>query len=600
MSGALPNVRRVIDHAARLRRRQAVLSEVLLTGAFAAGAMLLVILAARLVPALGLPPGHAAWRWIALAAGAVVLGAALRRFLGRSDALGDAIAVDERLGLRDRLSTSLALVREDAPFAQAAVRDGETLAAERTLPERVKRAFAVQWPQWWWVAPVLALAAFMSAWFLPQFDPWSRDDQATPEEVRQVQDAVSREIDTVTKAIESNPDLANAMEAELDAMSEPKVDDPVSPEELRREGLRKITEIQERLEQLLEGEEAQTLEALKDQLSGMQLPKSPEAMKLAEALKRGDFAKAKEALEALQKDLAEGKLSEEQKEALSKAIEKMAEELAQSESERKAVEEALKQAGLDPQLASNPEALKQALENSQRLNDSQRQALQKAAQCQQSAAQMRKQLAQQMSQMASQCKGGQQGQNGQCGQGVGEMLSALEMQQAMMMQAKAAASACKGGKAGLCSGGAPGSNPGGGFSNGMTNSGGIGGGWRPEMPTATKTKVEQAKGDGSDADVIAREFIEGTPTVGTSNAVLKRVEAMATSAADEGTDDEPTPPDRVEVQKHYFGQVKKQIEARRAAAGGAGSSAAPASGTPAPAAPAPGAPSAPTSKPTSP
>jgi len=543
-------------------------------GAFVAAAVLLLILVARFVPQLGLPPGHAAWPWIIGAAVLAALVPGVLRSMTRRDELEDAIAVDERLALRDRLSSAISLShsRDESAFALAAVRDGETLAADRALPERIRRAFAVRWPAYWWVAPVLAVAALVAAQLLPQLDPWSRRRPATDEEVKQVHEAIAREIEPVIKAIEEKPELAAALAPELEKLTkDATLDEKREIDEPRREALRNLTEISEQLEKLLENEQSLTMEALKDQLSGLELPKSPEALKFAEALKRGDFALAKKALESLQNDIQQGKLTEEQKEALAKALEQMAEDLAKSESDRKAVEQALEQAGLDPQLASNPDALKQALENSQRLTEAQRQALQKAAQCQQGAAQMRKELSQQMAKMASQCKGGQQGEGGQCGAGMGDMLSDLEMKQALMMQAKAAANACKGGKAGLCSGMGAGSCSGGGINNGMTNSGGIGGGWRPEMPNATKSKIEQAKGNDSNADVIAREFIEGTPTVGQSEAVLRSIDALTSSSAEEGTDDDPTPPHLAAVHKHYFGQLQKQVEARRNAAKKSGS-----------------------------
>jgi len=560
----LPNVQRVVAIASRLERRQAALRRVLTVGAIAAGALLLLVIVVRVTPAIGLPPGHAAWPWIALGAAFIALAAGLMELLRPRDALADAIAVDERLSLRDRLSSAMALRTESAAFAQAAVRDGERVASDGSLPARVGRVFAVRWPSTWWVAPVLALAAFVSAWLLPQLDIWSRSGDPTQAEVQQARDDAAREIEGVIKAIEENPQLAEALAAEVEALAKDATpEDRKTPEEIRREALRKLTELSERLDEMLKDEQALTMEALKDQLSSLSLPNAPELQKFAEALKRGDFSKAREALEALQKDLQNGSLSEEQREALAKALEKMAEELAKSESERQALEEALQDAGLDPQLASNPDALKEAMENNPRLSESQREALRKAAQSQQKAGEMRKELAKQMSQMASECKGGQQGDGKQCGAGMGGMLSDMEMKQVMMMQAKAAASACKGGKDGLCQGSGQGQ---GGNRNGMTSGGGIGGGWRPEMPSATKTRIEQAKGNDPNADVIAREFIEGTPTVGASTAVLRKLEAHAASSAEEGNDDDPTPPHLVGLHKHYFGEFKRQVEAKRAAA----------------------------------
>jgi len=561
---SLPNIHRVVTIASRRVRRVNALRRASLVGATVAGVAFVLVIVARVTPALGLPPGSQAWPWITVAAAAAVALAALIAYFAPRTQLADAIEVDQRLGLRDRLSSALSLAREDAPFAVAAVRDGERTASDRGLPAKVAKAFAVEWPRTWWVAPVLALAAFMAAWLMPQMDLWSRSNGVEAEDVQLARDDAAREIGAVVKQIEENPLLAEALAAEVDkAGADFSGDKPTAPEEIRREALKKLTELSEKLDELVNDEKAQSLEALKDQLASLNLPEAPEAAKFAEALKRGDFGKANEALKALQQALEKGTLTPEQREALAEALEKMAEELAKSEAERKAIEDALREAGLDPQLASNPEALKNALENSQKLSESQKQALEKALQCQNGAAQMRKELAQQMSQMASQCKGGKPGDGGKPGAGgqLGEMLSDLEMSQVMLNQAKAAQGACKGGKASLCQGSG---GCGGGFANGMTNSGGIGGGARPEMRTATKSKIEQAQGKKDGADVIAREFIEGAPIVGESTAVLRRIELNASAVAEEGSDDDPIPSHLTDVHKHYFGELKKKIDARRA------------------------------------
>jgi len=387
--------------------------------------------------------------------------------------------------------------------------------------------------------------------------------------VQAARDDAAREIEAVVRQIEENPQLAEALASEVEkAGQDLTAEKPNSPEQIRREALRKLTELSEKLDELLKDEKAQSLEALKDQLASMNLPEAPEAAKFAEALKRGDFSKANEALKALQEALKNDALTPEQRDALAKALEQMAEDLLKSEADRKAIEEALREAGLDPQLASNPEALRHAMENSQKMTDSQREALQKALQCQNGASQMRKELAQQMSKMASQCKGGKQGdgsgKSGSSGQ-LGEMLSDLEMKQVMLAQAKAAQGACKDGKQGMCSGGSCSGGDKPGFMNGFTSSGGVGGGWRPEMPTATKSKIEQAQGKKDDADVIAREFIEGAPMVGQSTAVLRRIEANAASLAEEGSDDDPIPAHLTGAHKHYFGELKRQIESRKSA-----------------------------------
>ncbi|UCD74836.1 MAG: hypothetical protein JSV91_13745 [Phycisphaerales bacterium] len=70
-----------------------------------------------------------------------------------------AIAVDERLDLRERLSTALQCGTRDDVFAQAAVNDAARAAADPNAGERVRRAFAIRLPRLWWAGPLLACLA---------------------------------------------------------------------------------------------------------------------------------------------------------------------------------------------------------------------------------------------------------------------------------------------------------------------------------------------------------------------------------------------------------------------------------------------------------
>lgn len=565
--------------------------------AWGAGAILLAALVTRVVPRLALPAESPVWPWLTgaalLAAVAAGIAAPFRRPRGP---LSDAILVDTRLSLRDRLGTALALEGATEPFALAAQDDGERTAGRSELRGKVAAAFAVKPPEHWWLAPSLAAAAVVAVLWMPQLDPWSRKKPEDPEEVLAARQAAESDVQAVVKKIEENDALAKALkEAVAPESKDAPKDGERSADEIRRDAARKVEQLAQKLDELLKGDEAAKLEALKNQLASLSLPQSKELQKFGEALKQGDFARAKEAMAELEKALAAGSLSEEQKEALAKALEKMAEQLKSSEAARKAAEDALAKAGLDPALAGNQQALQQAIQNSQNLTQAQKEALQKALAAQQAASQARQQMAQSLQQMASQCKGGSQGQQGskpgspgqgsqggqsgqkpgqgqQPGSGMGGMLSDLEAAQLMMCQAEAArnaASQCKGG--GMCQ--SPGNSLAGGNTRAQAS------GARAEAPSPTKTKLEQAKGTGAEADVIARQLVEGQSIVGEAQSKLQRLAGEIRPGFEEGTNEDPTPADRVEAQRHYFGQVKKLIEAKGAAPpAAAGGGAAPAKG----------------------
>ena len=61
-----------------------------------------------------------------------------------------------------------------------------------------------------------------------------------------------------------------------------------------------MTELDRSLEELIEGEQAQSMESIRTRLKQLDQPEADEAKALAEALAKGDFSEAKNALESMQ------------------------------------------------------------------------------------------------------------------------------------------------------------------------------------------------------------------------------------------------------------------------------------------------------------
>ena len=74
---------------------------------------------------------------------------------------------------------------------------------------------------------------------------------------------------------------------------------PKTPEEVRQDALKKLTEAQKKLNDVMKGEDAQKLDALKSQLANLDAPQDKETSELSKALKDGDFKAAQEALDKL-------------------------------------------------------------------------------------------------------------------------------------------------------------------------------------------------------------------------------------------------------------------------------------------------------------
>jgi len=345
----------------------------------------------------------------------------------------------------------------------------------------------------------------------------------------------------------------------------PDGDDPSSLE-VRREAIRKVSEMQDRLEEMLNGEEAEMDESLRENLEGLNTNEMSDenAAALAEALQKGDFKKAQEALKKLAEAMSDDSMTQEEKENTAKQLEDLAKQLEELAKKQKSLEDALKKAGLDPDLAQNPEAMKKAIENAKNLNEQQKQQLQQQAQAQKAASQACQNMGGACQKMAQSMQQGQQGQQGQ--QQMSEMLSELEAMQQMLQQAERAASQCKGACEGL----------GEGLSQwaaalqsqekkqgqGMGKWGAGSGGNAPISPTPSATVMEREKVEVRQGDIIARQLVEGEQVVGEAKQRLKEISSTISQGFEEGVSDDPIPPHLREVHKRYFGEVQKRIEAR--------------------------------------
>ncbi|MEM7228620.1 MAG: hypothetical protein AAF432_07375 [Planctomycetota bacterium] len=495
-----------------------------------------------------------------------------------------AVEVDERLDLDERLSTALQLEQSNDPFARAAVDDAVQVARDPRNQEKAKRFFAIKAPAGWWCAPLVILLALM-AQRIPQLNLFERDAAPPQSEVSQVAARVEQTVNSLVEAIEENEALKNELAGLDDAntkASEPAEPDPLrSPEEIRRDAIKKVTDLKRKLNDILDGEKAKTMEALDEALKGMELPdRTSESRALAEALARGDFENAAKAAQDMVNQMANGEMSPEQQEKVAKQLEDIAQQLQNMAQQQQALKDALEQAGLDPQLADNPEALKQELENNQNLNEQQKQQLQQQQQAQQQAQQMCEGLGQAMQQMAQGMQNGQQGQAGQAGQQMQQQLNDMEQLDQMLKQAQAAMNQCQGGAQDLGQGlglgqqGQPGQGQGqqgqgqgqmAGMQGGMGQQGQGQGGRAPVAPTPTKTVLQKTDVETDPTgDIIAKQFFQSDEiNRGESRSAVADVVLGKITGYDEAVEEAQIPKVYEGVHKHYFGEVKKILDDAR-------------------------------------
>ncbi len=495
------------------------------------------------------------WAMVApalLVAGLLIAGA---WWVGRRrDELHVAVLVDERLDLREKLSTALLVADQDDPFARAAVEDAVAAARDPRNAELARRRFSVEPPRGWYVSPLILVGALLLS-FVQPLDLFSGETEVTPE-VKQATLEVATELDAIVQEIEQQPELKEALSDLLGELTEEGTDPEAmrSPEQVRRNAIKRITDLNQRLEDIVSGEKGKTAQALEKAMRQLESPEEGPAKELADALASADFSQAKKALEKIMSDLEKGELSQEQREQLAEQLQDLAAQLDKLAQQQKQLEDALKQAGMDPQLAQNQQALQQALENNQNLNDQQRQQLQQMAQAQQAAQQMCQGLSGACQAMAQSMS--DQGMAGDAAGQMGDQLSEMEQLQMLMQQAQAAANACQGSCQGLGQGlgqDAWAAAMGQGMGQGQ------GGGLRQVAPSPTRTKIQHAPSKTGEGDIIARMLVEGPQVVGESEVTPSEVMAKVVEGIEKGLTEDQVPRRYHEAQKHFFGEFEKRV-----------------------------------------
>jgi hypothetical protein len=372
--------------------------------------------------------------WVGL--GLVGIIAVVMTFLRSPTRETAAVALDERLDLKEKFSTALSVRSVQDPFAQAVVRDAENTARN----VRLDGHFGINFPMIGYfaiVAVVLALLAFM---FFPSFDILGRrekekarrDEQLKIAENRvMVKEAIAR-LDVIPPNLADHEQVKLA-KAELQKMlGEPGRDTSKTA--------RKIMDAMDKADQGLkekakENKNFAQAQANQKMFKSMNVPsdqKGPVADAQRELVK-GDYDQAIKKLDEAVKQL--DKMDPNQKKEAAKQMESMAQQLAQIAQDPRAMEklaEQMKQAGV------TKEQIQQAQQLMQQAAQGDKKAQQQIQQMQQKLAQQMQQQGmnqQQIQQMQQAMQQAQQAANAQQ-QANGMAQAAQQMAQAMQQAAQ--------------------------------------------------------------------------------------------------------------------------------------------------------------------
>jgi hypothetical protein len=448
------------------------------------------------------------------------------------------LLLDDRLRLHERFSTTLALAGSQDPFAAAA--RAEAYETARRIDPRTH--FPIKLSRWWMYGAGTWVIVVVLVLFMPQKDllGFLRKQKQQEERTKQVELAksdVEKKAGQVKSTLEQlgRPDLADDLAA-LD-----QIPQAAKPTEIKREAIRRLSDLSDKVKQLKNSTEFESVKLMEQMLR--QLRGSPDAFsqKLRMTLAQGNFSQASKLLQQMQKELTEGKLSDEQRKALNEQLQELAKQIKALAAKNEELEKELEKLGLEKSLSKMDEKqLRQALQNKGLSADKIEQLLQKAAACSMACGKCAG-----LGEAMGACGSGAGGLSGDDLASVMDQLDALETMKQQVMLTQAALDqimqACAGLGQGMCEG-----------------LGGIGYGERAtDKDGQTSTKTTKVQNDPRQGPVVASWYVKGTQIKGEAKRDFTQVIQAARDNAAEAISENQVPRKYEEAVKKYFGELEQ-------------------------------------------
>jgi hypothetical protein len=578
------------------------LQKLVYTATAIAGLLLLTLLVQRIF-GLMFP-----WRTIFAGSGAALVTVTLLwSYIARRKPLEVARYVDSRADLHDLLATSLFVERNTDAWSAAVREDAARIARNLKAGDIVETPTPHRW-----AAPIIAGFAFAAAWmYFPLLDVLKVQEKRTAavqqkQAVVEVKAQLEQKEEILKKALEKAKvtvqEDTKAPEKSDEEKETPEAAEPQDPESLKREAMKKLTNLTEKLEAQKEGEKAALVEAQREAMRQLKVPADGPLNDFSRALSRGDFNKAQEHLEQLTKKLADGNLTQEEKAAAKNQMENLSKQLSQMAESQGQVAKQLEKAGLDKKTAEelakqavkNPEVLKKAIEEMKNLSEEQKKNLAEMAKACQGACKNAGQMGEGLSKMAQGMTQDGLQQEGQEGaEQLSKELSDSEMLKEDMQNLDAALEEAKDQLASLSEGmgqggGAKGRGKGkdgngdgdgegegdgdgqGGWKPGESagksgsGSGGPGqsqGGMSPEAQASDfEFKKEKANTQTQGGPIIGSRLVYGEAIKGEATAEVTEAVAASTREAAEALETMQIPREYHDAVKHYFGRMQEKVK----------------------------------------
>lgn len=258
--------------------------------------------------------------------------------------LSAAIEVDQRFGLKERLSSALTLEDKvaETSVGQALLQD----AADQADIIDVRDEFRYQ-PTARALLPIIPVLLLFGIMMIPNAEKKAGASEPDRTDSKQVEIAIKelkkqieqKRTERITKGLKDADGKVKALEKKFDKL----IDEEDSS---KKDTLIKLNDIKKQIAE--RQKELGSSQELKESLNKLRDVGEGPAKELADAMSKGDMADAKKAIKALVNKLKAGELSEIEKKKLVKDLKKMAGELEKAakehQAEKKKLEEQIKKA----------------------------------------------------------------------------------------------------------------------------------------------------------------------------------------------------------------------------------------------------------------
>lgn len=304
---------------------------------------------------LGVPLGLS----VAAAVGvALLISALLTAFCGVRP-IAAALELDRAAGLKERMSTALALVDSGDEFARATLGDAEKIAAKTVVAPHIPYHAPRAWP----LSTLMLVVALGVGALLPPLNLFAATEKqqdetqrlAVEKERTALNAALTRETQKIKELAEKNDALKDLVK-DAEALKLPE-SPGMTPEDVRREAVKQIDKLADKLAEARNADNEDTIKQLKRMLSQIDPKQSPTPNdKLAQSLSSGDFAGAKQALDEMKAAIEQAAKSDDpatkqQAAEIQKRIDSMSKQLAQAAKSQTAEKELENKAGMTPEQA---------------------------------------------------------------------------------------------------------------------------------------------------------------------------------------------------------------------------------------------------------